>query len=95
MRLFNFYKQPPEEGTRFIAFYSDGSGAELFMRTDNGDYIKADSMFAPDTNWFIDSGYLWFARLPDDFRLFFEDDNDYESSITAKLTQPTQSVDKD
>lgn len=90
MKLFNFYEQPPEHGTRFIAFYSDGSGAELFMRTDNGDYIKADSMFAPNTDWFIDSGYLWFARLPDDFKLFFESGEDFEHSITSKLATPQQ-----
>ena len=87
MKLFNFYEQPPAHGTRFVAFYSDSSGAELFMRNDEGDYLKADSLYnPPDTNWFIDSGYLLFAVLPDDFRLFFEINDDYQESKTHKGT---------
>jgi len=74
MKLFCFYEQPPECGTSFIALFSDGSGADLFLRADNGDYHNANNdINPPDSHWFADSGYLWFAVLPDDFRLFFEE----------------------
>ena len=61
----------------FISILADGSGCEIFLRfEDSGGqvfYKPVESHFegeyakGVDKEWFIDSGYLWFVALPEDF----------------------------
>ena len=73
MELELFAVCQPIIGTRFVAFYGDGSGASLYLRTDNGDYYTAEGDVILDKEWFMDSGHHSYAYLPENFRLFFED----------------------
>lgn len=61
-------------GTRFVAIYGDGSGANLFMIDDSGHLLDAefaDQTPAPDT-WLMDAGYQYWMKIPDTFKLWFE-----------------------
>jgi hypothetical protein len=71
MKLHNFYTKKPKKGSKFIALYSDGSGANFFCRTDSGDYLDADGVILSQY-WFSDSTYSDFAYLPNDYKLWFE-----------------------
>lgn len=68
-----FYIEVPKPASRFVAFYTDGSGASLFLRDDAGNYFDSEGELVPDQEWFFESGHYAFAYLPDDFRLFFEE----------------------
>ena len=63
----------PIRGSRIVAFYGDGSGANLFLRDAAGDYYSADGELIQGKDWFMDSGHCLYAYLPESFRLFFED----------------------
>ena len=62
-------------GTTFVALYSDGSGAALFMITDDGELCSSNdgplNIMTPDTH-LLDSGFLYWMPLPDTFKLWFE-----------------------
>ena len=64
--------------SKFVAFYSDGSGANLFWRLDDDVdgfpvYCNAEGDFIekPET-YFEDAGYYAWLPLPDDFEFWFE-----------------------
>lgn len=71
-----FFTHPRPEG-KFIALYSDGSGAELFWAVDGEDGLPAyvdregDLIPEPET-YFIDAGFSHWLPLPDDFKFWFE-----------------------
>jgi len=71
MRLHCFYTDEVKAGKRFVAFYGDGSGANLFRKDKDGNYYDTDGEFLSQ-DWFIDSGYIDFAYLPDDFKFWSE-----------------------
>lgn len=71
MILHNFYTENPKKGSVFVAFFDDGSGANLFNRDDEGDYRNARGVLISQT-WFLDSGYCDFAYLPTNYKLFYE-----------------------
>lgn len=52
-------------GAIFFAVYSDLSGANLYFKNDQGEFIEAmegDSM-GKYKEWFLDAGYLWFFDI--------------------------------
>ena len=68
-----FHIEEPEAG-RFVAFYSDGSGAKLFLKCDNG-LIDVDGEEYGEYYDFQDSFSTW-IQLPDDFEFWFELERD-------------------
>jgi hypothetical protein len=61
-------------GTTFVALYEDGSGARLFMITDEGELLEetGDAVsYAPDTH-LIKEGFAYWIKLPDSFQLHFQ-----------------------
>ncbi len=70
----NFCTSQPPKDCRFIAIYADSSGAALFRRTEEGDYIDAEGedIHPYDHHWFADAGVLHYILLPYDFKLWFE-----------------------
>lgn len=71
-----FYTDMPEG--KFIALFSDGSGAGLFWRLDDSpdglpvycDH-EGDLIPCPET-YFTDAGYNNWIELPNDFAFWFE-----------------------
>ena len=61
----------PESGRRFIALYSDGSGARMFYRYDDGMIDQdGDDEYIDD----IDNGsYFYWSYLPDNFKMWCEE----------------------
>jgi len=60
--------------TKFVAIYADGSGARLFFIDDIGDLYNSEcdkTDIAPDT-WLVDAGFAYWIKLPDSFKLWFE-----------------------
>lgn len=71
-----FYTSNPTG--KFVALFSDGSGASLFWRLDDDAdglpvYCDTDGdiISEPET-YFIDAGYNNWIDLPDDFKFWFE-----------------------
>lgn len=68
-KLFN---EPPTPGTRFVALYSDGSGASVYWYDEQAHLFDAtgEDMFGQAVtgqeieNWLFDAGYLYWAALP-------------------------------
>ena len=63
----------PPKG-KFVAFWSDGSGAKLFHLTRSG-LIKSNGDFCEEDDFvgvFLNRGYVWWMPLPDSFKLFYE-----------------------
>lgn len=61
-------------GTKFVAFFGDGSGASLFLVDDSGHLYDTDMNqvgIAPD-NDLQDRGYVSWIELPDSFKFWFE-----------------------
>ncbi len=63
-------------GTKFVAFFGDGSGAKLFLISDDGELADAENGFrgitAPEV-WLQDAGFIYWMKLPDSFKLWFEE----------------------
>lgn len=62
-----FHIEKPTQG-KFVAFYSDGSGANMFLVVDGG-YLSTEGEDYYDENF--DSFSTW-IQLPDDFGFWFE-----------------------
>ena len=71
-----FYTEKPTG--KFVALFSDGSGAGLFWRLDDDEnglpvYCDHDGDLVPEPEtYFEDAGYSHWLALPDDFKLWFE-----------------------
>ncbi len=69
-----FSEEKPKPGQRFVAMYSDGSGARAFLMTSSGDAWEAE-----DTE--IEAGFegeeIWIP-LPPDYKLSFMRDDKYD-----------------
>ena len=63
----------PPRGTKFIALYNDGSGADMFMHTDGGEYIGCSGEECTEEN--LDHYLLW-ALVPNDYEFWYEVAND-------------------
>lgn len=72
-----FYNYEGNLPKQFVAIYDDGSGANLFWERVKGKYqSEGIDQFEDcvDKDWFTDAGYLWFIALPDDFKVWGEQD---------------------
>lgn len=61
-----FYEDEPKNGKAFVAIFDDLSGANIFIRDDNGNILDMNGEFLSQS-WFVDSGYIWFTYLTDGF----------------------------
>lgn len=61
-------------GTKFVAIYGDGSGADLYCIDDDGHLWDSDGehIHYPPDNFLMDSGYAYWLLLPKTFKLWFE-----------------------
>jgi len=83
-----FYEVAPMSGSRFVALYADMSGAHLFMRNADGSYKAADGDLMPPADyWFADAGYLHYIYLPDNFKLWFENERELIADALINLAQ--------
>lgn len=78
-KLESFYTWKGDLPNKLAAFYGDGSGCELsFYVGDEGGkrmYVDTSGDYdVVDTDWFIDSGFVWFVPLPDYFKIWGEGD---------------------
>jgi hypothetical protein len=73
MELKYFHENQPKINSRFVAFYADASGAELFLRDPEGDYYDAEGRHIEIEDWFGEANFYSYADLPDEFRLYFEE----------------------
>lgn len=69
MQFRNIIVDPPNEG-KFLAFFNDGSGANLFFIDDSGDIY--DCQLEPREREYLESCYNLWIKMPDDFEYFFE-----------------------
>lgn len=73
MKLHCFVTDKPRKNSRFVAFSSDMGGASLYKCDKNGVFYDSEGVSLEcDSDWFFDAGYLLYAYLPKDARLFFE-----------------------
>jgi len=77
MKFNYFHDNFPKQGRKFIAFYGDGSGCDMFKHLRHHTVFKQASSdwkeelhITPD--WFEESGYLQWAYLPDNFQFWGE-----------------------
>lgn len=63
------HKEPPKS-SKFVALYNDGSGADIFMRFDDGDYC--DEHLTPVDEAIFDD-FLYWIILPDAYEFWGED----------------------
>lgn len=69
--LHSLFTKQPKEGRKFVALYSDGSGADVFKRDKQGNLYNGEGEILSQT-WLEDAGFSSFMYLPDDFTLWFE-----------------------
>ena len=78
--------EKPEAGRRIVAVYADGSGASMFLVTEEG-CLGAEDGELHDENLF-EYGYIEWAYLPEYRRLWFEGSNDqyaFEPPVENKV----------
>ena len=73
MELKYFHDSQPKINSRFVAYYADASGAELYLRDPEGDYYDVGGELVDAEDWFEEAGFYSYAYMPDDFRLYFEE----------------------
>ena len=67
------FGEPPTRGSRFVALFDDGSGAELFVWGDDGHLLDADGddhgvMDGEDLeDWLYESGHWCWTALPEGY----------------------------
>lgn len=66
--MYEFKKQQPPNGSRFVALFDDGSGANLFMRDDYGYYLSAEEGVPEE----LSTSYKFWIPIPMQFKLWFE-----------------------
>lgn len=73
LHLIPLYLDQPQN-QNFVAFFSDGSGAELFCHTGDGKYCDATGEHCEFTDLeadLMDNGFISWLPLPDDCDFFF------------------------
>ena len=68
------YSDSIPKDTKFVAIYSDGSGAALFVITKDGDLLNHDGekLDVSPQSWLPEAGYLYWIALPPSFKLWYE-----------------------
>ena len=64
-----FDQKMPSDNCKIVALYGDGSGAKMFLNGDNVLIALQDK----DRDVIEEMGYLWWAYLPDHFKLWGEE----------------------
>tara|TARA_B100001939_G_C16938811_1_gene617336 strand:- start:735 stop:941 length:207 start_codon:yes stop_codon:yes gene_type:complete len=64
-----FDQEMPSDNCKIVALYGDGSGAKMFLNGDNVLIALQDK----DRDVIEEMGYLWWAYLPDNFKLWGEE----------------------
>lgn len=61
-------------GTKFVALFSDGNGASLFHKDENGGMFMGDNeeISGDAQDWLAEAGYSHWIELPNDFKLWGE-----------------------
>ena len=59
----------PEPNSKFVAFFSDGSGAGIF-KVDVDGVVYGHEMPELDQDWLVEAGYLSWQYLPDDYDIW-------------------------
>lgn len=74
------FEDPPQPGTRFVALYSDGSGASVYFFREDGHVLlpsgeEMGEALTPAalSDWLWDAGYLFWMPMPEWQKLFFEE----------------------
>lgn len=65
------FPELPPKGEKFVAVFSDGSGARMYLRDDNGDFYGCESFELEDEEYFLEQFSLW-ALLPTNFMFWAE-----------------------
>ena len=77
-----FYQEMPSDNCKIVALYGDGSGANVFIIKDGAIGELQESLLGNEKATFIfeynkdaleEMGYLWWAYLPDNFKLWGEE----------------------
>lgn len=74
-KLRSLYTDPPKNGTKFIAIFDDGSGADIFHFRKDGILQQAgwsEEDCVDDVFWLCDAGYSEWIELPNDFKMWGE-----------------------
>lgn len=71
MKLEYFHISLPKKGTKFIALYADGSGAELFHALKDNLCINMEKA-SYNIDDLPEHGYNAWIALPDNFELWYE-----------------------
>lgn len=74
MKLNSIATQTIPRGSKFIALYGDGSGAQLFMTDKKGNLFGHDGKprdSEPEA-YLMDSCFTWWIKLPNSYKLWFE-----------------------
>jgi hypothetical protein len=63
----HFISEFPENGSKFVAHFADGSGCRMFEVESDGSIFGVGIGEIPEMEWFIDAMYGTWQYLPDDF----------------------------
>lgn len=69
-----FFQRMPEENSRIVALYSDGSGAGVFLIKEGKIVFDQKENELVDLDWFLDAGYMYWTHLPDGMKTWTEMD---------------------
>ena len=78
VELKSFVSHTPDVGKKIVAFFDDGSGADLYYRHEDGTYIDAEAIEGYSTS-LTGLGYSTWDYLPDDFIFAVEDSSNVEA----------------
>jgi len=59
----------PPKGSKFVVLYNDGSGADIFTRTDDGEYIGCSGEACTEENM---DDFLYWALVPENYEFWYE-----------------------
>jgi hypothetical protein len=61
-------------GTKFVAFYSDGSGCDLFWINDSGELfdVHCDYLSIAPDQYLMDRGFSYWIEIPNKYQFWFE-----------------------
>lgn len=71
MKLYNHFTDEVKLNSKIVSFYSDNSGASVFARDATGAVLNTEGEYL-STDYFLDAGYVYFAYLPKNFKLWHE-----------------------
>lgn len=69
-KMKHFAAQLPRLNTKFVAFYHDGSGAEIFKKIDKSTYIDCNG--EKYNNEHLMDNFFYWLQIPTEFEFFYE-----------------------